>query len=87
MTPSFSRNERLQAFLFRAVNAGYIRRDMYDRIRPAGSTRPRMYGIPKLHNAGVPLRPILSMTNAPQHELAKWLAEVLQTVVNKYSRH
>ena len=77
----------LQAFLLRAVNAGHIRRDVYDRIRPVGSTRPRMYGIPKLHKAGVPLRPILSMTNAPQHEMAKWLAEVLRPVVNKYSRH
>ena len=29
------------------------------------------------------LRPILSMTNAPQHEVAKWLAEQLKAVVKK----
>ena len=37
--------------------------------------------------AGVPLRPILSMVNAPQHELAKWLASVLHPVLMKYNVH
>ena len=46
-----------------------------------------MYGLPKIHEPGAPLRPILSMTNAPQHELAKWLAELLQPVVCKYGVH
>ena len=44
-----------------------------------------MYGVPKIHKADIPLRPILSMINSPQHELAKWLTEILQPVVNKYS--
>ena len=46
-----------------------------------------MYGLPKVHKQGVPLRPILSMVNAPQQELAKWLAELLKPVVLKYSKH
>ena len=43
-----------------------------------------MYGLPKLHKDGVPLRPILSMVNAPQQEMAKWLGELLRPVVVKY---
>ena len=77
----------LQAFLLRARNNGHISQEVYDRIRPVGSTGPRMYGLPKLHKQGVPLRPILSMVNAPQHAMAKWLTEVLQPVLNKYSEH
>ena len=77
----------LQAFLLRRSKDGDISKDIYERIRPVGTSRPRMYGIPKVHKTGVPLRPILSMTNAPQHELAKWLAELLRPVVNKYSEH
>ena len=77
----------LQAFLLRQNKAGHITREVYDRIRPVGSTRPRMYGLPKVHKQGVPLRPILSMVNAPQQELAKWLAELLKPVVLKYSKH
>ena len=77
----------LQAFLLRACKAGDLPRDIYNRIRPVGTTRPRMYGVPKIHKPEVPLRPILSMVNAPQQELAKWLAEVLRPVVHKYSKH
>ena len=77
----------LQAFLLRATKAGDLPRPVYDRIRPVGTTRPRMYGVPKVHKTGVPLRPILSMINSPQHEMAKWLAEVLSPVVKLFSQH
>ena len=77
----------LQAFLLRARKAGHITAEVYDRVRPVGSIRPRMYGLPKLHKDGVPLRPILSMVGAPQHELAKWLTEVLKPVLEKYSSY
>ena len=77
----------LQAYLLRQNKAGHITDEVYTRIRPVGATRPRMYGVPKVHKQGVPLRPILSMTNAPQHELAKWLGELLKPVLDKYSEH
>ena len=75
----------LQAFLLRAYESKHPTKDVYNRIRPVGSTRPRTYGVPNIHKADIPLRPILSMINSPQHELAKWLTEILQPVVNKYS--
>ena len=77
----------LQAFLLRAEKQGHISREVYERVRPVGSTRPRLYGVAKVHKLGTPLRPILSMIKAPQHELAKWLAEVLKPVLAKYSSH
>ena len=75
----------LQAFLLRAVKRKDLPMDVYNRIRPVGSSRPRMYGLPKIHKEGAPLRPILSMVNAPQHEMARWLTEVLQPVLMKFS--
>ena len=82
-------NERaLQAFLLRCRNDGKINAEVYDRIRPTGSMRPRMYGLPKVHKQQpIPLRPILSMVGSAQHELARWLTEVLQPVLNRYSTH
>ena len=77
----------LQAFLLRAHKNGHLTKGEYERVRPVGSSRPRLYGVPKIHKPGAPLRPILSMVNAPQQELAKWLAEVLRPVVEKYSGH
>ena len=84
---TLQRERALQAFLLRQRKAGHISEEDYRRIRPVGSSRPRMYGLPKTHKPGVPLRPILSMVNAPQHELAKWLASVLHPVLMKYNVH
>ena len=45
-----------------------------------------MYGLPKTHKEGVPLRPILSMIGSSQHKVAQWLKGVLQPVLDKYSK-
>ena len=76
----------LQAYLLQQRKAGEISNEIYDRIRPTGSVRPRMYGLPKVHKPKpIPLRPILSMVGSAQHELARWLAEVIRPVLNRYS--
>ena len=77
----------LQAFLLKAKKNKDLPDEVYNEIRPVGTARPRMYGVPKLHKDGVPLRPILSMVNSPHHPMAKWLATVLKPVVDLYSVH
>ena len=78
---------KLQKRLLELVNSKMLATEIYDRIRPTGSQRPQMYGLPKIHKPNVPLRPILSMIGSAQHELAKWLSEVLDPVLQKYSKH
>ena len=80
-------NERaLQAFLYRLCKDGKIDEEVYAWIRPTGSVRPRMYGLPKLHKPEpILLRPILSMVGSAQHELARWLSELLAPVLKQYS--
>ena len=46
-----------------------------------------MYGMPKTHKEGTPLCPILSMTSSSHHELGKWLAGLLQPVLEQFSSH
>ena len=46
-----------------------------------------MYGLPKTHKEGTPLCPILSMTGLSHHELGKWLAGLLQPVLEWFSSH
>jgi len=60
---------------------------VYEMIRPTGSLRPRMFGLPKTHKKGIPLWPILSMTGSSQHQLAKWICSILQPVLTPYSTH
>ena len=45
-----------------------LARDVYDRARPKGSQRPRMYGLPKTYKENTPFRPILSMIGSSQHK-------------------
>ena len=79
--------QKLQKRLLDLVHQNILARDAYDRVRPTGSQRPRMYGLPKTHKENIPLRPILSMIGSSQHELAKWLAEILVPVLKLYSSH
>ena len=46
-----------------------------------------MYGLQKTHDEGTPLRPILFMTGSSHHELGKWLAGLLQPLLERFSSH
>lgn len=44
---------------------------------------PKIYGLPKIHKQGTPLRPIVSCIQSPYYNLQKFLANVLQNIVGK----
>ena len=79
--------QKLQKRLLDLANQKILARGVYDRVRPTGSQRLRMYGLPKTHKENIPLRPVLSMIGSSQHELANWLAEILAPVLTLYSSH
>ena len=58
---------RLQKRLLDLAKADLMPKWIYDAIRLTGSQRLRMYGLPKIHKEGTPLRPILSMTGSSHH--------------------
>ena len=76
---------KLQKHFLELFKSKLISKEIYEFIRPVGSQRPRMYGLPKIHKSGIPLQPILSMCHSAQHSLAKWLVEVLNPVLEFYS--
>jgi hypothetical protein len=59
----------------------------YNFIRPVGSQRPRLYGLPKTHKTGIPLRPILSLVGSAEHNLAKFLNSILEPVTTRFSKY
>ena len=59
--------------------------EVMNHIRPVGSQRPRLYGLPKIHKPDVPLRPILSTVNSSQRAVANYLKSLLDPVHKKYS--
>ena len=50
-----------QRRLLALMKENKLAKSVYEHIRPSGSQRPGMYGLPKTHKKDVPLRPILSI--------------------------
>nr|VZH95334.1 unnamed protein product [Spirometra erinaceieuropaei] len=42
-------------------------------MKPTDTATARFYGLPKVHKANVPLRPIVSLRDTPTYGLAKWM--------------
>ena len=62
----------------RSVSSKEISQKVYNDVKPIGSIRPIMYGLPKLHKSQVLLRPILLITKSPKHKLVRFLNLLLQ---------
>ncbi|KAG8238076.1 hypothetical protein J437_LFUL017917 [Ladona fulva] len=56
-------------------------------LRPQAAAPPRLYGLPKIHKAGVPLRPIVSAIGSPTYNLAKYLTKILSPFVGNREHH
>ena len=78
--------QRIVNYLKDLLTRGLIDKTLFTQLCPKGSITPRMYGLPKTHKDGIPLRPILSMVGSPFHKLAQWLVEILQPVRAKFCR-
>ena len=52
---------------------------------PHASTAPQLYGLPKVHKEGIPLRPIVSTIGSPTYGLAKELARILSPLAGRTS--
>ena len=68
---------KFQRFLSRLKSKGVISPEEHHRIRPTAAATPTLYGLPKLHQENVPMRPILSTIGSCNHECVVWLSEIL----------
>ena len=76
----------LVTYLQMLKNEEQISKHEFDRIKPTGTLRPRLYGLPKIHKPTCPVRPIVSMTASPQYSISKWLCIYLQPVQDYYCK-
>ena len=56
-------------------------------LYPTTEYVPRMYGSPKIHKEGTPLRPIVDFTGSIGYNVAKSLADILSPLVGKTDHH
>ncbi len=66
---------------------GKITKDQYWYLYPTLEKVPRMYGSPKIHKDGVPLRPIVNYTQTIAYRLSRDLADILKPLMGKTIHH
>ena len=58
----------------------------YYRLRCSVPQPPKLYGLPKLHKPGIPMRTIVSFCGSPTYQLFKYLTTILQPLTDKSRR-
>ena len=56
---------------------GKLPNDLRKRVQNQQNSTPQLYGLPKIHKASCPLRPIVSSINSPTYHLSRYLANIL----------
>ena len=77
----------MNALLLSLSRAGAIPGPLYERLRSSAGKIPLLYGLPKVHKPGTPLRPIVSFINSPMYQLSKHLVSILSPLVGKSDSH
>ena len=72
--------DRLRRTLIRLKEEKFISEQEYNLARPIGVRPARLYGLPKLHKPGTPLRPVMSATKTVGYGLGKILTQRLTTL-------
>jgi len=67
---------KFQRFLYRLQKKNSLSEESYHRMYPTPASTPSLYGLPKTHKPGYPMRPIISAVGSINHETAKWLSNV-----------
>ena len=57
--------------------------NLYYRLYPTADCPPKFYGLPKIHKDGIPLRPIVSSIGNITYNIAKYLTQILSSLVGQ----
>ena len=68
---------KLSEKLLTLKRSGYLSDAVCNKIRPRHKQPPRINGLPKIHKADVPLRPIVSCANTFAYDLSAYLTNIL----------
>ncbi|XP_054706778.1 uncharacterized protein LOC129216588 [Uloborus diversus] len=65
----------------RLIKDSLIPPEIQRTIKKSEALPPRLYGLPKFHKSGVPLRPIVSAIGSPTYEVSKYIAGLLKPFI------
>ena len=78
---------KLNTILLKLKKKHSIPAELYTRLRSSGGLTPLLYGLPKVHKPGVPLRPIVSFFSSPTYQLSKHLSMILAPLIGNSDSH
>ena len=78
--PTIKKENQLINTLREMKERGFLTLSEYSSCRPCGSQCAKMYGLPKIHKTGIPLRPVMSAIGSYNYKLAKMLANKIQRI-------
>ena len=81
--PTNKQKNRLILLLKKIKNEGGISEEKYKFMYPTGAGISKFYGLPKVHKAGVPLRPIVSSRGSVTYNTSKELARILKPLAGR----
>ena len=85
--PTKKQKARLINILKKIKSEGGLSEDNYKKMYPTGAVSPKYYGLPKIHKAGTPLRPIISSIGTSTYNTVKELARILKPLVGTSIHH
>jgi len=80
--PTDRLTQKLSEKLLTLKQNGHISEMVYNEIRPRHKQPPRIYGLPKIHKADAPLRPIVLCVNTFVYDLSGFLANILSPLAD-----
>ena len=83
-TPALQRKLNSKILTLKKTDAFDTQR--YYRLRCSVPQPPKLYGLPKLHKPGIPMRPLVSFCGSPTYQLSKYLTNILQPLTDKSRR-
>ena len=75
--PTDRLTQKLSEKLLTLKRNGHKSEAVYNKIRPRQKQPPRVYGLPKIHKANTPLRPIASCVKTFAYDASAFLANIL----------
>ncbi|XP_072046926.1 uncharacterized protein [Amphiura filiformis] len=85
--PTAKHKRELVSILQRLEREEKIRKADKQFLYPTSENVPRIYGSPKIHKDGTPLRPIVDFTGSIGYNVAKSLADILSPLVGQSEHH
>lgn len=75
--PTLSNQTKNNMFAKYLKEGHYINEWEKSKLTTYTAVAPKLYGLPKIHKHGLPLRPIVSSINSPAYALSKFLVKIL----------